>query len=138
VGLGADICEQHRRVNSDAVAAGSKRANADDAAIASITEHIKNWRDPERPKEIVDRLKSIAVNSIRYAANTTPKHVLTQLCRAGVVTQFQFDAWEKIRNDVMHGELVSPYSSAEDDALLLALAALLHALTQRSSARPWY
>lgn len=109
---------------------GSKRADADDAAIGSITEHIKNWRDPERPKETVDRLKSIAVNSIRYAANTTPKHVLTQLCRAGVVTQFQFDAWEKIRNDVMHGELVSPYSSAEDDALLLALAALLHALTQ--------
>lgn len=109
---------------------GSKRADADDAAIGSITQHIKNWRDPERPKETVDRLKSIAVNSIRYAANTTPKHVLTQLCRAGVVTQFQFDAWEKIRNDVMHGVLVSPYSSAEDDALLLALAALLHALTQ--------
>jgi hypothetical protein len=108
---------------------GSKRADADDVAIASITEHIKKWRDPEMPKEVVDRLKSIAANSIRYAANTTPKHVLTQLRRAGVVTQFQIDAWEKIRNDVMHGELVSPYSSEEDDALMLALAALLHALT---------
>jgi hypothetical protein len=114
---------------------GSKRADVDHAASASITEHIKSWRDPERPKETIDRLKSIATNAVHYAANITPKHVLTQLCRAGVVTSFQIEAWEKVRNAVMHGELISPYSSEEDDALLLALAALLHALT-REVARP--
>lgn len=114
---------------------GSKRADVDHAASASIIEHIKGWRDLERPKETVDRLKSIATNAVHYAANTTPKHVLTQLCRAGVVSSFQIEAWEKVRNAVMHGDLISPYSSEEDDALLLGLAALLHALT-REVVRP--
>ena len=114
---------------------GSKRADVDHGASASVIEHIKSWRDPEQPKETVDRLKSIATNAVHYAANTTPKHVLTQLCRAGVVTSFQIEAWQKIRNAVTHGDLISPYSSEEDDALLLALAALLHALT-REVVRP--
>jgi hypothetical protein len=109
---------------------GSKRADADHDAAASLVSHIKTWRDPAKPKEVVNRLKSIATGAIHYATNTTPKHVLTKLCQAGVVTQFQLDAWEKIRNAVMHGDLISPYSSEEDDALLLALVALLHALTR--------
>ena len=109
---------------------GSKRADADHDAAASLIGHIKTWRDAAKPKETIDRLKSIAANALHYAANTTPKHVLTQLSQAGVVTQYQVSAWEKIRNAVMHGELVSPYSSEEDDALLLALAELLHALTR--------
>ncbi len=109
---------------------GSKRADTDYEAAASLIGHIKTWRDPAKSKDTTDRLKSIATNAIHYAANTTPKHVLTRLCQAGVVTQFQLDAWEKVRNAVMHGDLVSPYSSEEDDALLLALAALLHSLTR--------
>jgi len=123
----ASSCEGLTRILSPR---GSKRADADEDAAASLIGHIKGWRDPAKPKATTDRLKSIATNAIHYAGNTTPKHVLKRLCQAGVVTQFQLDAWEKIRNAVMHGDLVSPYSSEEDDALLLALAALLHALTR--------
>lgn len=114
---------------------GSKRADADHDAIASIAKHIRSWTNSEKPKETVVRLKNIATNAVHRAAEATPRHVLTELCRAGVVSQFQVDAWAKIRNAVMHGSLVSPYSSEEDDALLLALAALLHALT-REIVRP--
>ena len=109
---------------------GSRRADSDQQAAASLIKYIKTWRDPAKPKETINRLRSIATNAVHYASSTTPKHVLTQLCQAGVVTQFQLDAWEKVRNAVMHGDLVSPYSSEEDDALQLALAALLHALTR--------
>jgi hypothetical protein len=49
----------------------------------------------------------------------------------GWVTPDQFTAWDKLRNHVMHGKLVSPYSSEEDDKLLLDLSGLLHALTKR-------
>lgn len=109
---------------------GAKRGDADQAAIDSMIEYISKWRESNRPKETVDLLKSVATRALLRTADVTPKYVLTQLCRAGIVTQFQVDAWNKIRNSVMHGELVSPYSSEDDDALLLALAALLHALTQ--------
>jgi hypothetical protein len=47
-----------------------------------------------------------------------------------VVTQAQFDAWYELRNAVMHGGLVSPYSSEDEDRKLLALAAMMHALTR--------
>ncbi len=123
----ASSCEGLMRMLSPR---GSKRVDADQEAAASLIGHIKAWRDPAKPKGTTDRLKSIATNAIHYAGSTTPKHVLTQLCQAGVITQFQLDAWENIRNAVMHGDLVSPYSSEEDDTLLLALAALLHALTR--------
>ncbi len=42
---------------------------------------------------------------------------------------------EKVRNAALHGDLISPYSSEEVDAPLLALAALRHALT-REIVRP--
>lgn len=57
-------------------------------------------------------------------------HVFTRPCQAGVVTQFHLNAWERVRNAVMHGDLVSPYSSEEEDALLLVLASLLYNLSR--------
>lgn len=109
---------------------GTKRADADHDAATALIGHIRSWSDPSKPKATIDRLKSIASNAIHYAANTTPKHVLAHLCDAGVISRLELSAWDKIRNSVAHGELVSPYSSEEDDALLLSLAALLHALTR--------
>jgi hypothetical protein len=41
----------------------------------------------------------------------------------------------KVRNRVMHGELVSPYSSEEDDQILVDLADLLRALTWEAARR---
>jgi hypothetical protein len=54
-----------------------------------------------------------------------------QLRDEGVVTQEQVKAWDEVRNSVMHGSLVSPYSSAEEDQKLLALSKMFHALTRR-------
>ncbi len=56
---------------------------------------------------------------------------LRQLRDTEWITADNLKAWNTVRNDVMHGALVSPYSSAEDDALLLNLANLFHALTRR-------
>ena len=94
-----------------------------EAAIEVLVKHIDTG--PGDP-----HLKAIAVNAVRRTvANSTIKS-LRNLKAAGVITEVQLFTWEKIRHAVMHGSLVSPYSSAEDDARLLSLAAMMHALTR--------
>ena len=56
---------------------------------------------------------------------------LRQLRDNGWITVDQYRAWKILRNNVVHGTLVSPYSSAEDDKLLLDLSGLLNAITRR-------
>jgi hypothetical protein len=104
---------------------GTRRKDANDAGIKSIMEHIGDWTGDDA------QLKRVAINAVHRTAETTTKHTLTELVADGAITKFQFDAWEKLRNAVMHGSLVSPYSSEEDDAMLLALADLMKALTRR-------
>ncbi|MBZ9650334.1 hypothetical protein K9B33_22645 [Sphingobium sp. 3R8] len=114
---------------------GSKRDDAEHEAIGAIAKHIASWKAPHLPKATVDRFRSIATGAVHRASEATPRYVLSKLKAAKVIEQSQIDAWEKIRNEVMHGSLISPYSSEEDDAILLALSSLLHALT-REVVRP--
>ena len=102
----------------------AKRPDAKADDIASLVAHIEAWPGAD------GRLRQSAVNAVHRTAEATPRYVLTELKKLGLVTDGQIKAWEKIRNAVMHGSLVSPYSSEEDDGHLLALAALMHALTR--------
>jgi hypothetical protein len=47
-----------------------------------------------------------------------------------VISKTQVVAWNDIRNAVMNGSLLSPYSNEEEDRKLLQLAAMMHALTR--------
>lgn len=104
---------------------GTPRANANTAGIADISRHIDAWTgsDPQ--------LKSAAKAAVARTAETSAIQALRDLRDNGVVSKDQVAAWNTIRNQVMHGSLISPYSSEEDDKLLLDLAGLLHALTRR-------
>lgn len=94
------------------------------AAIGRFKQHIDLWTgDP--------RLKEPAKAAASRMLEATARIGLRQLRDTGWVTPDQFTAWDKLRNHVMHGKLVSPYSSEEDDKLLLDLSGLLHALTKR-------
>lgn len=93
-------------------------------SVAAFKSYIDLWTGDQSLKEPAKRaasrmLKMSAVQSLR------------QLEAEKWVTKDQVGAWEKLRNDVMHGKLVSPYSSAEDDKMLLDLAHLFHSLTRR-------
>jgi hypothetical protein len=103
---------------------GAKRADANPADIQSIIGHINDWSGTD------GRIRQAAVNAVHRTAEPTARFILTELKKLGLITDFQIKAWEKMRNAVMHGSLVSVYSSEEDDALLLALAALMRALTR--------
>jgi hypothetical protein len=101
------------------------------AAIADLEKHINAWRGEPR-------LKQAAIDAVRRTENLSTRRALRDLKDAGVITAQHLSAWVDIRNEVMHGNLVSRYSNEEKDAQLLALAAMMHALTRellrRSSA----
>jgi hypothetical protein len=92
-------------------------------AVEIVVKHIN--AGPGDP-----RLKAIAVNAVHRTAEITTIRALRDLKAAGVVTEGELSAWKKIRDEVMHGSLVSPYSNAEDDERLMSLAAMMHALTR--------
>lgn len=70
-----------------------------------------------------------AKRAVARLPQTSATQALRALVSQGVVDPDQFTAWNTLRNRVMHGNLVSPYSSAKDDKLLLDLAGLCRALT---------
>jgi hypothetical protein len=75
-------------------------------------------------------LKEIAIGAVSRDEQLASGRALRNLADAGLVQLQGVNGWEKIRNKVMHGNLVSPYSSEEDDRILLNMAGLLHSLTQ--------
>ena len=54
---------------------------------------------------------------------------LRVLVDRGVLTTENEHAWKEVRNAVMHGKLVSPWTTKKGDEQLLALADLVHRLT---------
>lgn len=110
---------------------GSPRVDLDETQIAELAlavdefkKYVGDWSGDPR-----------LIQPAKYAADrilkTTVAIGLRHLMKMGCVTADQYRAWSRLRNRVMHGKLVSPYSSAEDDKLLLDLSGLLHALTRR-------
>jgi hypothetical protein len=55
---------------------------------------------------------------------------LRDLVKRGVLTKSNAQAWSDVRNAVMHGSLVSPWATEEEDKRIIALADLVHRLTQ--------
>lgn len=73
-------------------------------------------------------LRSRVLSSISYVGNNAGAY-LRRLVSRGVLESAGVDAWTKVRNSVMHGKLVTPWGSEEDDKRIAALAELVHRLT---------
>jgi hypothetical protein len=110
---------------------GSRRTDIAAFEIANLETEVDKF------KKYIDlwtgdtRLKNPAKAAASHIIETSVAIGLRQLRDDGWVSADQYKAWSTLRNDVMHGRLVSPYSSAEDDKRLLDLSGLLHALTRR-------
>jgi len=94
----------------------------DAEAISEMIKHIKNWTGD-------NRLKQAAIGAVHRTAEVTTVRAMRTLETEGVITQAQRSAWQTIRNAVAHGSLMSRYSEPEEDQQLLALSAMMHALT---------
>lgn len=102
----------------------SRRDDIDMEASTALICHIRAWSGNHA-------LKEAAIRAVQRTAEVTVAVALRTLVAQGVITRDQMKAWQKIRNAVMHGNLVSPYSSREDDETLVALADLLRSLIRR-------
>ncbi|WPP04525.1 hypothetical protein [Methylocella tundrae] len=107
---------------------GTLRTDADQAAIDSLVAHIDQWTG-------ASRLKDAAASAVKRVDTVSVQRALYTLAGDGVSTRPQIASWIKIRNSVMHGTLVSPYSSEENDQIIINLADLLRALTRESARR---
>jgi hypothetical protein len=116
----ASAVESQAKKLADKIPAPDNQETKDGREL--LIKHIEEWNGG-------DGLKGIAVSAInRSVEKTTPK-ILRALCGSGVVTKGQIAAWQRVRNSVVHGHLISPYSSAKEDAHILAIAQMFHALT---------
>lgn len=106
----------------------SLRPDADKEAIENLQEHIKQWKGEER-------LRSIAIEAVGRADNVSPYRGLRALASQQKCTLAHVESWNSVRNRVMHGELISPYSSVEEDQIIFDLAQLLKDLTMEIIAR---
>lgn len=92
-------------------------------SIDALVKHIDGWPGSEQ-------LKGIARNVVGRSAEMSATRVLRPLVSKSVITSDQLAAWRAVRHRVMHGELVSIYSTENEDKQLLALASLTYALTR--------
>jgi hypothetical protein len=99
-----------------------RRDDVDEAAIASLCKHIAEWHGDKQ-------LSARATQAVKQATDLTTTRVLIRLRDAGIVTVAQFASWKALRNAVMHGSLISPWSTEEEDQKIMDLAELVRALT---------
>ena len=89
----------------------------------ALVKHINAWKGEAR-------LKENAVRAVRRTAEMTTIKALRNLQSENVITKEQLDVWRTMRNSVMHGTLLSPYSTEKENERLDALAAMMHAMTR--------
>lgn len=110
---------------------GAVRSDADAEALQHLLSHIDTWIGPAGLKnDTRRRIVDAARSRIATLDQLSVQRALLDLVAAGVGRRDQVDAWISVRNRVMHGELVSPYSSPEEDQVLANLAGLMRALTR--------
>lgn len=93
------------------------------ADLKSIKKTVSDWKGAEE-------VRSRVLNSIGFLSRKSVAAFLRDLVKRGVIERRHEEAWDKVRNNVMHGNLVMPWSSQEEDENIIALAEVVHTLTR--------
>lgn len=93
-----------------------------DNEIYDLKKYIKAWSGNERLRERV-------VSSVERARTNGIKNFLKSKQREGVIEAKHVDAWDSVRNHVMHGNLVSPWLDEKLEERLWCLIELVHKLS---------
>jgi hypothetical protein len=104
-----------------------RRSEFSDEALASMEEHIKGWKE-----ELA--LRGRMLNSLGQVRERSVLAFLRGLAAKGVIPD-HCETWRRLRNSVMHGELVEPWSTEEGDTHLREMIALVHGLTRARIAK---
>nr|WP_313372679.1 hypothetical protein [Brucella intermedia] len=91
--------------------------------IRSMKKHLRSWKDDQ---ELRERL----LNNLGQVSKKSILKFMRELGTKGTVDPTHVQTWSEIRNAVMHGTMVEPWSSEEGDAKLQGLLKLVHDLTR--------
>jgi hypothetical protein len=94
-----------------------------DEEIQSLKDYAARWKGDER-------LRARIITELDYVSTKGIGKYLRDLVKQGVLKQSNERAWSSVRNAVMHGDLVSPWSTGkEEDDKLSNLIDLVRNLT---------
>jgi hypothetical protein len=100
-----------------------KRSEFPEEKLDSIKAHIKKWKED-------DGLRGRVLNSLGMIRKRSILRFLRDLAERGQAESEQVQAWYDVRNAVMHGTLVEPWSTEEGERTLNAMLKLMHALAR--------
>lgn len=100
-----------------------RRPEFDDKLLSSMKQHLRSWKDDQKLRE---RL----LNNLGLISRKSVLAFMRGLGSRGIVNPDHVQTWSQIRNSVMHGDMVEPWSSEEGDGKLHELLKLVHDLTQ--------
>lgn len=108
--------------------AEDRKSEFSDALLQSMKTHLRAWKDDIGLR---DRL----LNNLGLVSKRSILAFMRGLAARGVVNPDHVQTWSKVRNSVMHGEMVEPWSSEEGDAKMKELLQLVHALSRARIAK---
>ncbi|MGV8920861.1 MAG: hypothetical protein ACOH2R_24310 [Pseudomonas sp.] len=106
-----------------------RASDIDVKKIESLKAHIEEWKeDMHLRQRMLDSLARTKTNGVVQS--------LRGLCRRGILDNSHLQTWQTVRNQVMHGRLVSPWSTQELELQLKNLIQLVHRLSEAYIRRP--
>jgi hypothetical protein len=100
-----------------------RRSEFSDEMLTSMKTHLRSWKNDIKLR---DRL----LNNLGLVSKKSVLAFMRGLGAQGIVNPAHVQTWSEIRNAVMHGEMVEPWSSEEGDRKMQDLLTLVHALTR--------
>lgn len=99
-----------------------RKSEFSDEALQSMEAHLASWKGDE---DLRRRMKS----NLAMVRKRSVQGFMKQLVDKGTIERDHFKTWCKLRNSVMHGELVEPWSTEEGDQHMREMVGLSHSLT---------
>jgi len=92
--------------------------------IKNLRSHLQSWKGKAK-------LKERALSGFAHLGQRSAANYLRRLVKRGVLDESNERAWSAVRNAVMHGNLVAPWATEQDDNRIRALADLVRRLTRK-------
>lgn len=100
-----------------------RKADYEDALVDSLKSAVENWKgDNNLRSRVLDYIGGFKTKGINK--------MLKSLVGTNGITSEQANAWIKLRNSSMHGDMVMPWSNKEQDARINNLIELTHRLSE--------
>jgi len=101
-----------------------KKSDFAPGAIEDLRRHVESWGGDRT-------LRGRVLDSIGFAETRGVPQLLKSLRSDGAIQSKHISAWKNVRNQVMHGRLVSPWSEPQLDERMQLLTELLHHLSMK-------